>query len=109
MPIFGGTPPFETLEETGKDSNSTSTTTLALDISTCKYVSWNVQAATGTHGTHIITLQCSVDSSSWANTSSTLTGLGTQDNIQITTQFVRLKVTTAESATSTVDVVIQAK
>lgn len=102
-------PAFVEHAQTGLDSNNTATVSTSLDITGADFVVWNVQAATGTHGTHVITLQCSVDDSSWESTLSTLTGVGTKDNVQITARYVRLKVTTAESATSTVDIIIQAK
>lgn len=95
--------------ETGLDADSTSTVSASLNVAENSYVAWTVVANTGTHGTHVITLQCSLDDTNWASTASTLTGLGTVDNIQITAKYVRLKVTTRESAASTVDIIIQAK
>lgn len=99
---------FSELIETGINANAaTTTTTLHIDDNT--YVAFEVRAASGTHATHIITLQQSFDDSNWTNTGSTVTGTGLVDNIQITSHFVRLKVTTTEGGASTVDVTIQAK
>ncbi len=99
---------FAELTQTGLDSNASSTTS-SLDISDNEWVAFEAIANTGTHGTHVLTLQCSMDDSNWTDTASTLTGTGVVDKVQIIAKFVRLKVTTVESATSTIDVTIQAK
>ncbi len=68
-----------------------------------------MRANTGGNTTHIVTLQCSLDDTNWNNTAATVTGVGLQDNTQVSARYVRLKVTTAEGSASTVDVIIQAK
>ena len=101
---------FSELTEDGLNANSTATVSSALDVSDNKNVSFTVKAASGTHATHIITLQSALETSGdWITTASTLTGIGAVDNIQTTMKFVRLKVTTAEGAASTVNIIIQAK
>lgn len=100
---------FTDLSETGLNADSTATVSSSLDIGGAKTVFFSVAANTGTHASHIVTLQCSADGSSWSDTSSTLTGVGAVDNISIAARHVRLKVTTAEGASSTIDIVIQAK
>lgn len=99
---------FSELKETGVDANATSTTA-SLHVEDNKKVAFHVVAATGTHATHIITLQCSLDNSNWFDTASTITGLGVVNNVDIITHFVRLKVTTNEGGASTVDIIIQGK
>lgn len=91
------------------DANAASTT-VALEIKENNFVSWTVLADTGAHTTHILTLQCSLDGTNWGNTSSTITGTGSiEDNVQVTSKFVRVKVTTLEGGASTVDILINAK
>ena len=97
------------LAVTGVDANA-STTTASLEIDGKKDLVFQVLANTGTHGTHVITLQCSLDDSNWTDISgATLTGVGVKGGVTANSQFVRLKVTTVESATSTVDIIVQAK
>jgi len=91
------------------DANSTASVTTSLDIKENNWVSFQVIANTGGNTTHIITLQCSLNNSTWQNTSSTITSVGIKDNIQVTARFIRLKVTTAEGSASTVDVIINSK
>ena len=99
---------FSELKVTGVDANAT-TTTVSLHVDDNKKVAFHVVAATGSHATHVITLQCSLDDSNWFDTSSTITGLGVVNNVDIITHFVRLKVTTNEGSASTVNIIIQAK
>ncbi len=97
------------LTAAGVDANAASVTA-SLDIGGAKLVMFQALAATGTHATHIITLQCSPDDSNFYDVSgATLTGVGAKDGIEVGAQFVRLKVTTVEGGVSTVDVIIQAK
>ena len=97
------------LNETDFDTNSTSTATSSLDIRDNKHVTWGISATTGTHATHVIKLQQSLDNVTFSNTGSILTGVGIKDNLQITARYIRLKVTTAEGSASTVEVRIHAK
>lgn len=99
---------FSELKVSGVDVDAT-TTTASLDISDNANVAYSVVAATGTHATHVITLQCSLDDSNWNDTSSTITGVGVVDNVAVTTKFVRLKVTTNEGSAATVNIIIQGK
>ena len=99
---------FSELTQTGLDANTT-TLSNSLDVSDNKSIAYSISSNTGTHSTHIITLQCSLDDSEWFDTNSSITGLGVENNIFIITQFVRLKVTTNEGDTSTVDIIIQGK
>lgn len=100
---------FSSFSESGLDANSTSTVTDAFDISNNNFVAWQVLANTGVHNTHIIKLQGSIDKINWATTSSSITGIGINDNVQITARYIRFKVTTAEGATSTVNILAHSK
>lgn len=99
---------FSELKQTGIDVNAATTTT-SLHVDDNKKVAFHVVAATGTHATHVITLQCSLDDINWFDTPTTITGLGVKNNIDIITHFVRLKVTTNEGSAATVDIIIQGK
>ena len=99
---------FSELKQTGLDANATTTST-TLDVQDNANVAFSIVGASGTHATHVVTLQCSLDDSAWQDTSSTVTGVGVVDNVSITTRYVRLKVTTDEGGTSTIDIIIQGK
>ena len=99
---------FSELKQTGLDANATTTST-SLDVQDNENVAFSIVAATGTHATHVVTLQCSLDDSAWQDTTTTQAGVGVKDNVPITTKFVRLKVTTDEGGTSTIDIIIQGK
>lgn len=100
---------FSELVETGLDANSTSTVTDSLDIKENKKVALSVNGDTGTHNTHIVSLQCSVDDTVWTTMSDSITGESVKNNVEVITRYVRAKVTTAEGGVSTVDICIQAK
>ena len=99
---------FSELIQAGIDANATTTTT-TLHVDDNNKVAFHVVAATGSHATHVITLQCSLDDSNWFDTSSTITGVGVVTNVDVSTHFVRLKVTTNEGSASTVNIIIQGK
>lgn len=100
---------FSGIAATGLDANDTATVSDALDISENNFVAYSVQTASGTHASHIVTLQCSLDGTTWHDSTSTLTRTGFVDNVRTTTRFVRLKISTAEGEASTIDIIIQAK
>jgi hypothetical protein len=102
---------FNELLATNLDASTTDTETEGLDISQCSLVAMSVAAVSGTHSNHIVTLQCAmVDvDAKYVDTSTTITGEGVQDNVQITAKYVRGKVTTAEGGASVIDITIQAK
>lgn len=102
---------FSCLEETNLDSNNIDTVTNSLDIRGNQYISFDIKASgdSQSNSNHIITLQCSLDGSTWYNTNTTITGTGLVSNIQMTCQYVRLKITTIEGSDSTIDININAK
>ena len=99
---------FSEIKQTGLDANATTTST-SLNVQDNANVVFSIVGASGTHATHVVTLQCSLDDSAWQDMSSTVTGVGVVDNVPVTTKFVRLKVTTNEGGTSTIDIIIQGK
>ena len=100
---------FHELKQTGLDANAT-TTTNSLDISGATLVIFQVLGISGSHATHVLTLQHSVDDSNWNDVSgATVTGEGVKSDVTVVAHFVRLKVTTLEGGVSTVDIIIQAK
>jgi len=99
---------FSVLFETGKDADAT-TVSASLEIKENYNLCFDVLANTGTHSTHVVTLQISSDDSTWTDTAHIITGVGIKDNVQTAARYVRLKVTTNEGAASTVDWHIQAK
>ncbi len=93
----------------GLDANSTSTVTDTLDIKANREVVFEVYGESGTHATHVVTLQKSLDGTNWTNTSNTQNQLGILNNIQVTARYVRCKVTTAEGGASSIKIIVQAK
>jgi len=93
------------ISETGKDANSTATVSASLKLDgATNGVKVRVDAATGTHSTHRIRLQRSVDDIVWTDSDRTSTGAGwTIFSDDFGTDYVRLKIETAEGAASTVD------
>jgi len=100
---------FSTVTKAGIDTNDNTAVTDALDVRGGNNLAFQVIAKTGTHSTHVITLQVSADKITWINSTHTLTGVGIKDNLTTALCWARLKVTTAESATSTCDVFLQSK
>lgn len=94
---------------TALDANSILSVTNSLDIRDDFYVSMQVIANSGGNTTHVVTLQCSLDSSTWKNTASSITGVGLVDNVQVTARYIRAKITTQEGSPSTIDVLLNAK
>ena len=92
------------LEETSKNANSTATVSASIPMSTITGgVIVNIDASTGTNLAHIVTLQTSADDAVWVSTTNTIEGVKSATFTGLTANYVRLKVTTAEGAVSTVD------
>ena len=90
------------------DANAASATA-ALELELCKEVFFVVEADTGAHTTHVLTLQMSVDGTNWHNHgSATVTGAGFS-SATVGSRYVRVLVTTLEGGASTVDVRINAR
>jgi len=92
---------------TAIDANA-ATTTATVDLGRYRYVSVDVEAASGTSATHIITVQTSLDGTKWWDTSNTI-AQAAQADFTHDGRYIRLKVTTLEGGASTVDARLQAK
>ena len=91
--------------DTGIDSNAlTAGTTMPTHDAT--YVTIDVKGISGAHSNHIVTLQISFNNTDWTDTANTITGEGSKTNVLCIAPYVRAKVTTVESAASTIDVTI---
>ncbi len=96
-------------KEASLDANSTSSVTGKVDTVGVASVTLQVVSVSGTHGTHVIKLQGSVDGVTFVDTSSTVTGPGAVTLSGPVYPYHRAKVTTAEGAASVVDVYIFTK
>jgi len=99
------------LEESGLalDANEIGVTP-TIDIDGRTIVSFGIYSDAGAHATHVVTLQCSLDGTNWHNvTDASITGIGIVGSVTVGTRYVRLKVSTAEGASSTIDWILQAK
>jgi len=94
-------------KDSGLDANAATAGT-ALDLTNKHRVGMVVDGATGTHATHIVTLQVSADNSAWHNTSTTITGAGAAQ-AEVFHKYARALVTTLEGGASTIDITLQAK
>jgi len=61
--------------QTGVDANA-NTTTPSVDVSNAQFIRFQVTDNTGSHSTHIIRLQVSLDETVWYDTGTTVTGTG---------------------------------
>jgi len=95
------------LETEGVDCNA-STTTASLYINGNTNVGLYVYAASGTHGTHVTTKQFSMDGSTWQDSTYTVAGTGFVEGTTVSS-YIRAKITTVESASSTCDIHIASK
>lgn len=94
----------EFISEDGLNANSTSTVSSSITGIGKKYASFYVSDAGGAHNTHVLTVQVSPDGTQWFNTSTTLTGVGLIPPVLICCHSVRLKITTAQGASSTINI-----
>jgi len=93
---------------TGLDSNNLGDVCDHLYINGNKAVGIYISAASGSHTTHVITLQISPDGITWHDSAHIVTGIGYKEADTIA-QYIRLKVTTAEGSPSTCDAYITSK
>lgn len=95
------------------DMNDTATVTDSIDTTTAKdgVISFFVNGVSGSHGTHVVSLQYSADDSTWySSTTNTVTGNGHIDARSPSAgRYVRLKVTTAEGLISTADLYLNVR
>ncbi len=98
---------FKFLKTASVDANA-ATSTVALELDAVRNVFLSVEDVSGTHATHIVTLQMSADGTTWHNSTLTVTGLGFVEGT-INARFVRATVTTLEGGAGVVDLIINAK
>lgn len=79
------------------------------DVSDIQTLVVNVAQASGNIAGAVVTVEQSIDGTTWVSTGVTIAAAALSANIQINTQFMRLKVTTASGAASTADCTIQGK
>ncbi len=94
--------------DAGLNANDTATVGTALALVGARRVGLQVDGATGTHATHVVTVQVSADGVTYHSTSSTVTGDGAAE-LETAFPYARAKVTTAEGGASTVNVNLVAK
>jgi hypothetical protein len=91
--------------DAGVDANAASTTT-ALVMDNASIAGFYIVAATGAHTTHVATLQTSPDGTNWFDTAHTITGVGELHSVTCVADQIRVKITTAQGAASTVDITV---
>jgi len=87
------------------DMNSLGNAT-ALKAKGATIASLIVKHVSGTHATHIITIQVSRDGTDWVNTNHTITGVGVLDAVLCLGNEYRARLTTVEGSASTCDVTL---
>jgi len=104
MPVGGGGGnEYDDVAETGVDANATSTTE-PVEVGANSLMGMYVKAASGTHATHIVTLQISPDGTNWFDTTHTITGTGDLHDIRCVAVEARVIVSTVEGGASTIDI-----
>lgn len=109
MPLTGVKLRFDEVITLGMNTNSSGALTSSLDVREATLIALLVVGKTGTHASHIITLQSSPNDTDWFDMTDTLTGDGVLHDVSCACKFIRAKVTTPEGGTSTCDVYIQIK
>ena len=103
-------PAFGVFEQTGFDINVINATSNVLDVSDFSLVTVQLVVASGTFATAVVQAQCSADGTNFVDISGkTITGAGVIGEISVGTEHFRLKVTTAEGGTGTVNITVNAK
>jgi len=92
------------------DMNALNDETPGYAIHDCTTVSVYVKGETGTHSTHVITLEIFTEPNSWIPTSHTITGVGSlpTGSLNLLGRRIKAKVTTVEGSASTATVYIMA-
>ena len=96
---------FKIDKSTAVDANASSVTA-AFNKEGFNNITMFILPVSGTHATHVITLQDSNDGINWIDTVYTVTGDNNLKGKLSTKKYIRAKVTTLEGSTCTVTVVI---
>lgn len=93
----------------GLNTGVLNTVSAGQDISDISNLVVNIVQATGNIAGAVITIEKSVDNATWVSTGVTIAAAALSAEVVISTQWVRLKVTTASGAASTANCIIQGK
>ena len=104
MGISGFSDNIQTLTDTGFDANNTASVTSSIKMDGSSSLGFYIADNTGTHATHEIEIQVSLDNSTWLDTNIIITGIGVLASLMCVTNFTRAKCKTAEGGVSTVDI-----
>lgn len=100
MPISGATTVTkETLEET-LDTNNLGAVTDSVEIGSLSVVGLYVSGVSGSHTSHVITLEISPDDVEWFDTEHKVLGVGNVHDAKCACFYARAKVTAAEGSAS---------
>ena len=91
------------------DTDDVASATDTLNIEESLTIGFFTTAVSGTHASHILTLEVSPDGTDWYASSLTKTGVGYANGYTTAAKFCRVRCSTAEGASSQVNVIIQAK
>jgi hypothetical protein len=87
--------------------NSTSSASKPVELSTNKSIGVHIVSVSGTHVTHVVTLQLSPNNINWVDTTTTATGSDKyMSKNDCFGKYARVKVSTAEGAASVCDISI---
>lgn len=109
MPIGGGGLDTYSDTFTGIDANSEGAVTGSITLGLFGRVGLFVTGTSGTHSTHVVTLQLSPDGVKWFDTDHVFTGVGNDHDAVCTGQEIRAKVTTAEGSASIIEIDLVSK
>jgi len=90
------------IEETAIDANSTASVSASIASTSINGVVVNIEAESGVNDNHIVYLQTSTDDIVWVGTSYFVKGINSTTITGISANYIRLAVTTAEGAASTI-------
>lgn len=90
-------------EDLNLNANDTNTVTPAMTLGSRSLVGFEIIGVSGTHNTHVFTLQVSPDNTTWYSTGTTLTNNGMVAGVTVAFPFARLKCSTAQGGASVVN------
>lgn len=93
---------------TAVNTNVLDTVTQSLYINGNRGIGLHIYADSGTHASHVVTVQVSANDTDWTDTTLSIMGVGSVEG-ETTAQYIRAKVTTAEGANSTVNIYLTSK
>lgn len=103
MAYFKNTSIKSATTNTGVSANVASLST-SVDCNDCRNATFWIEGISGTHTTHVYTVQYSPDETYWVDSATTITGVGVVTFDCTNFRYIRVKCTTSEGAASTVDI-----